>query len=329
MGCTFEVLVPSSIPGALEGAEAALDEIVRLDHCLSVYRPDSEVSRLNAAAGLGPRPATESVVEVLSLAARLTEETGGAFDVAAGALARVWGLHGGERRVPDRGRLTRAMELTGMKHARIGDDPPTVELRKPGVELDFGAIGKGYALDRAAMILRERWGIASALLHGGTSSVFALGSCPGEKGGWLIGVRNPADETECVAELRLRDQGLATSAATHRFFEAGGKRWGHILDPRTGWPAEGTWSVTVVAPSAAEADALSTAFYVLGTAAAARHALSRSGVGAIFTRETGAEPVVQVVGDLEAEFAAKVRVERVTQTAAALMPGAESEDTRA
>jgi thiamine biosynthesis lipoprotein len=309
MGCTFEVLLPAGLEDAVSAAEAALDEVDRLDRSLSVYRPDSEVSRLNAAAGLGPRAVGESLLDLLQLSARLAEDTNGAYDPAAGAIVRAWGFDAGERSVPSEGVLQAARERSGLEHIHMDQDAGTVALSHPGVELNFGAIGKGFALDRAVAILRERCKVPSAFLQGGRSSAYALGTAPGEKRGWMVELRDPETQSDLIATIWLRNQGLATSGAAHRSFEAKGKRWGHILDPRTGRPAEGMRSVSVVAPSAAEADALATAFFILGPESAGRYAATHPGVGGILVPEAPSEKMVSVVGDLEAEFSPEFRVE--------------------
>jgi thiamine biosynthesis lipoprotein len=316
MGCSFEVLLPAGFSGGIEAAEAALDEVGRLDRTLSIYRPDSEVSRLNAAAGLGPRPASESVIDLLALCQRLADETEGSVDPAVGALVRAWGFDAGERMVPSDEGLARALELTGMSNVRFDPDAGTVNLLHPGVELNFGAIGKGYALDRAAAVLHDQWQVPSALVHGGKSSIYAIGTSPGETDGWMIGIRDPGVDTGCIGAVWLRNQGLATSGGVHRFFEANGKRCVHVLDPRTGRPAEGMCSVTVVAPTAAEADALSTAFFIMGSRFAARYAACRQGIGVVLFPETESTLVAHLVGDLKAEFAPEVHVERITETTA-------------
>src|SRR5262249_28423564 len=153
---------------------------------------------------------------------------------------------------------------TGMGNVIFDLEQQTLRYLRPGLEINLGSIGKGYALDRVAELLRIDWEIGSALLHGGRSSVYAMGTEPGESRGWLVGVRHPWDTERRLATVRLRNQGLATSAATFQNLEYQGRKLGHILDPRTGWPAEGIASATVLARTAAEADALSTAFFVLG-----------------------------------------------------------------
>lgn len=317
MGCTFEVLLPAAFPDAVGAEEAALDEVDRLDRRLSVYRPDSELSRLNAVGGFGPRLAGESVLELLALASRLTEETDGAFDPAVGSLVRAWGFDTGERAIPSEDRLAAALQLAGIRNVRVDLDAGTIELLRPGVELNFGAIGKGYALDRAATILREQKQCPSAFIQGGRSSAYAVGAAPGESRGWLVELRDPEKESDLIGSWWLRNEGLATSGAGHRFFEEHGGRWGHILDPRTGYPARGVRLVTVVAPTAAEADALSTAFFILGSAGAANYAARRPGVGAILLAESDSERTVSVVGGLDADFSPDVRVERIDKTASA------------
>src|SRR5262249_11136482 len=152
---------------------------------------------------------------------------------------------------------------------------------RPGLEINLGSIGKGYALDRVAELLRTEWEIGSALLHGGRSSVYAMGTEPGDSRGWVIGVRHAWDPERRLAKGRLRNRGLATSAATFQHLEYQGRKLGHILDPRTGWPAEGIASATVIAPTAAEADALSTAFFVLGIEGARRYCETHPDIGAL------------------------------------------------
>jgi thiamine biosynthesis lipoprotein len=140
----------------------------------------------------------------------------------------------------------------------------TVRFTAPGVELNLGCIGKGYALDRCGELMREA-GVDDFLLHGGNSSVLARGSHAARPGdGWTVGVHNPLRPQRRLGEICLRGRCLATSGSGTQFFMHRGHRYGHILDPRTGWPAEGVLSVTVLAPTAAEADGLATAMYVMG-----------------------------------------------------------------
>ncbi|MFM8275254.1 MAG: FAD:protein FMN transferase, partial [Gemmata sp.] len=157
----------------------------------------------------------------------------------------------------------------------------------PGLELNLGAVGKGYALDRAAQLLREEWGVRSALLHAGGSSVRAIGVPPGDGRGWPIRLRHPHQADVSLGTVRLAGVGLGTSAATFQFFEYNGRKLGHLLDPRRGWPAEGTASASTIAPTAAEADAMSTAAFVMGAAGAEAVTRLRPALGAVLLGDSG------------------------------------------
>jgi len=292
MATQFEVVLPFGTPRAFEMAEDALDEIDRIEEQLSVYRAQSEVSRLNCAAADGPVSVEERLFNLLARAARISAETSGAFDVTAGPLIKTWGFFRREGRVPTPEERAEVLQRVGMAHLGLDAERRTVAFRRPGIEVNLGSIGKGYALDRAAAILRRDWGVPTGLLHGGHSSVYAIGTEPGDSRGWSVGIRHPWQPDRRIAIVHLKDQGLATSAATFQHLEHNGRKLGHILDPRTGWPAEGTSSATVLAPTAAEADALATAFYVRGVEAARDYCVAHPGIGAVVLPEGAGRPVV-------------------------------------
>jgi thiamine biosynthesis lipoprotein len=292
MATDFEIALPLGTPGATAAAESALEEIDRLEAQLTVYRDDSEISRINQQAATEAVAAEERLFELLELSARLTAETGGAFDVTAGAIVKAWGFFRGPRRVPAPDELAEALARVGMRHVELDAERRTVHFRRPGVEFNLGSIGKGYALDRAAELLADRWGVRSGLLHGGHSSVYAMGTEPGDGRGWAVGLCHPWQPERRLALVRLRDRALGTSAATFRHLEYNGRKLGHILDPRTGWPAEGMASTSVVAPTAAEADALATAFYIQGMEAARAYCATHPDIGAVLLAEGAREPVV-------------------------------------
>jgi thiamine biosynthesis lipoprotein len=198
----------------------------------------------------------------------LWELTHGAFDLAAGSLVRAWGFLRREGRTPDDTELAAARAAAGMQHVELDPARPRVRFLRPGVEINPGAIGKGWALDRAVSYLSAR-GVASVLVHGGQSSVLARGTqgpSGGDRHGWRVGLRHPLRPGRRLATITLDDKALGTSGSGTQFFIDRGRRVGHILDPRTGLPAEGVISATVLAESAADADALATALYVLGPA---------------------------------------------------------------
>ena len=283
MGSYFEVRLGARTPGAVELATRALDLIDGLERQLTVYNDESEVSRLNATAHLGPVAVEAGLFGLFELAVALGEATHGAYDVTSGALSAAWGFFRGPRRVPDAETLADARARTGQGHFILDRRNGTVAFDRPGIVINLGSIGKGYAIDRAVDVVREHWWPTSALVHGGRSSLYTLGSPPGDFGGrWEVALHNPFAPEAPLGMIRLRDRGMGTSGTSFQNFEVDGRVYGHILDPRTGEPALGPASVTVLAPTAAEADALSTAFYLLGIEGAAAYLADHPEVAAIF-----------------------------------------------
>lgn len=280
MATDFEILFPFGCPQASEAANEALDLIDRLEDQLTVYRDTSEVSRLNQKAADAAVPVAKNLFDLFVLCARLSAETEGAFDITTGALIKAWGFFRRAGRVPSLGERREVLERTGMRHVELNAQEQTVRFQRPGLEINLGSIGKGYALDQCVDVLHG-CGIRSALLHGGHSSVYAMGTEPGSSAGWAIGVRHPSKQDCRLGVIRLRDRALATSSASFQHLQYNGRKLGHLLDPRTGWPAESMASVTVVAPSAAEADALATAFFILGVEPARRYCEAHPEIGAV------------------------------------------------
>jgi thiamine biosynthesis lipoprotein len=305
MGSFFEVRLPARTPAAVDLACRALDLIDALEAQLTVYRDDSEVSRLNETAHIEPVVVERGLFGLLELAVSISNETGGAYDVTSGALSLAWGFVKGPKRVPDVQALADARACTGWQHLRLDPDHRAVAFDREGVVINLGSIGKGFAIDRAVDVIRSHWWPTSALVHGGQSSLYALGSPPGQLGGpWEIAVRNPFEPDTPLGTLRLRNRGLGTSGAAFQQFVADGRVYGHLIDPRTGEPALGPASVTVLAPTAALADALSTAFYLMGPKAAADYIARRPEIGAIFVEESpdDAAPKVTLLGLTECDF---------------------------
>jgi thiamine biosynthesis lipoprotein len=170
----------------------------------------------------------------------------------------------GPRRVPGDAELAEALAASGVRYVRLDPGARAVSFLRRRTEINPGAFGKGFAIDRALAAVESRWGRRPMLMQGGRSSIRAAGSPPGEPHGWPVAIGDPFRRGVTLATVHLRDRALGTSAADRQFFSAGGRRYGHILDPRTGRPADCVASATALAPTAAEADALSTAFFVLG-----------------------------------------------------------------
>jgi thiamine biosynthesis lipoprotein len=297
MATTFEIMLPCGLPFALQAAQDGLDLIDRLEAQLTVYRESSAISYLNRHAAEEAVPVEEKLFELLTLADRLTRETDGAFDITAGALIKAWGFYRRAGRVPTPGERQHVLERTGMRHVILDPDTQSVRYGVPGLEINLGSIGKGYALDRVVADWRDNWNIPAALLHGGHSSVYAIGSEPGATRGWAVGIRHPWDPEKRLAVLRLCDRGLGTSSSAFQHLEYEGRKLGHILDPRTGWPAETLASASVAAPTAAEADALATAFFILGAERARAYCEAYPEIGAVLLPAQPDAPLI-VLGNL-------------------------------
>jgi thiamine biosynthesis lipoprotein len=300
MACEFEVqLAASRDDDSMEHVFAALDLLESLEAQMTVYRGDSEVIRINREATSRPVSVEPRLFAMFQLAERVHLETGGALDITSGPLSEAWGFSRREGRIPKAAAIESALDRVGMRNVVLNAAERTVAFRRPDVNVNFNCIGKGYALDRMAELLATHL-VDDYLLHGGKSSVLARGQQPGAtrasensggpkntepapptRGGWIIGLRHPLRPAQRLAEFVLRDQALSTSGSGTQFFIRRGRRYGHILDPRTGRPAEGMYSATVVAPTAADADALSTAFYVMGPAAVSEYCLKHPEIGAL------------------------------------------------
>ncbi len=269
MACRFELVLQGEDAVRLRAAgEEALAEVARLEAQLSFYRATSEVSRINARAAAGPVPVEPRLFRLLQRAACLHAATQGAFDPTVAPLMRCWGFVNDTGRLPEAEALAEARRCTGMHLVRLDEERTTVAFARPGVQLDLGALGKGYAVDEAVRILAEA-GVARALLHGGTSTIYGLGT-PFDAEGWKVAVPYPdaaggaASEADVLAVVALEDEALSVSAVWGKAFEVAGRVYGHVLDPRAGRPVDGAMLAAVALPSAAETDALATALLVLG-----------------------------------------------------------------
>lgn len=258
MATRFEFALHGAHPAALRAAaEEALDEVDRLESLLSLYRPHTDIARVNARAAHEPVRVAPEVFRLLQRAFTLTAATEGAFDITAAPLMRVWGFVGGSGHRPDATALAEARACVGPQQVILDEAAFTVRFARPGVMLDLGSLGKGYALDRAAELLRDA-GVTSALLHGGTSTVIAIGGPP-DAGAWKIALPGGEPVTLC-------NESLSVSATWGKSFRDGGKTYGHVLDPRSGEPVTGQRMAAIALPSATDSDALSTALMVLGEA---------------------------------------------------------------
>lgn len=263
MGTVFTVVAYGKDRDYLsEVVREVFEEFDRLDAQMSNYRPASELSGINREAARQAVVVAPDLFQLIQDSLRVSEETGGAFDITVGPLVKAWGFFRGQGRVPSSAELAEVLKRVSYRHVHLNGEKREIRFDTPGVAIDLGAIAKGYALDRAAAILRAD-GITSALLSSGSSSLYALGSPPGERG-WKVSIRDPYDKQKAADTVLLRNYSLSVSGNYEKFFKLHGKIYSHILDPKSGRPVEQMLSTAVLAPAGEQTDALSTAFYVLG-----------------------------------------------------------------
>ena len=281
MACTYTIEAYAPDAAALPShLEAALDEVDRIDRLMSHYKASSELSRVNREAASGPVPVEPELFDFLALCLRQSRDSDGAFDITVGPLMKAWGFFRGEGRLPGGRELQEARARVGYRHVLLDSAARTLRFARPGMELDLGGIAKGYAVDRVVALLRAR-GVTAALVSAGGSTLYALGAPPGASG-WDVELQDPLDGRKVAMRLSLADRALSISGSSEKFFEKDGKRYSHVMDPRTGRPVEGVLAVAVLTDSGTRGDALDNAFFVGGIEATRRRLRQLPGTEAIF-----------------------------------------------
>lgn len=296
MACEFEIQIAAGRDGQTQQSVLdALDLLEPLEAQMTIYRTTSEVLEINRLAAEEPVKVESRLFGLLQLADRLHRKTNGALDITSGPLSEVWGFSRRQGRMPADAEIAEALERVGMGDVVLDAADESVSFRHYGLSLHLNCIGKGYALDRIAEFLTVG-AVDDCLLHGGRSSVLARGRCPGgADNGWRIGLRHPVWPEVLLGEFVLRNEALGTSGSATQSFVHEGRRYGHLIDPRTGWPVESVYTATVLAPSAAEADALSTAFYIMGPDETAAYCAAHPGIAAVLVCPGEAEGNVRVL----------------------------------
>lgn len=264
MGTVVEILIMEGDKAQFDGAaEAAFSEIKGLEKVFSSYKPDSEVSRISRRAGGAPIKTTEDVIYVVQKALQVSRLTGGAFDPTVGALAGVWGFSGEKKRVPAKKDVQKRLPLVDFRKVVVNKDKMTVKIEDKGMTLNLGGVAKGFIVKRAAEALSVK-GVSRAIIKAGGDMFLFDNRNMARKASFVIGIKDPRNEGEILGEVYSKGGAVTTSGDYERFFIKDGKRYHHILDPSTGWPAMKSRSVTVMAEDPTIADALSTAIFVLG-----------------------------------------------------------------
>jgi thiamine biosynthesis lipoprotein len=271
-------LVTGDSAGAWGEAAIALAALRRVDSLMSNWTTTSEVARLNREAGTKETRVHPEVGRVLEAALALWKESSGAYDITVEPLVRAWGFLGGPRRVPSDEEIHAALAHVGAQRVHYARETGMLRFDDPGTRIDLGGIAKGYGVDVAAESLAAH-GVRNGLVDL-SGNMFAIGGAPGASG-WRIGIRDPRDRIPYLARLTIHDEGISTSGQYEQFVAVNGRTYGHIMDPRTGWPVQGLIAVTVVSPSAMECDGWDTPLFVMGLDPARRRAKALGDLSAI------------------------------------------------
>jgi thiamine biosynthesis lipoprotein len=249
---------------------AAFAEAGRIDALLSNYRAESEWSEMNRRAAQEPVTVSLELFQLLSACLAYSRKSEGAFDIAVGPLMKLWGFYKGSGRLPSREEVASVLPNVGYRHIHLNANEQTVRFDRTGVELDPGGIGKGYAVDCMVNVLRQL-GFQIAMVAGSDSTIYGMGAPPTEPKGWRVGIKDPRNARQMMAEVFLKDMSMSTSGSYEKFFRAEGRAYAHIMDPRTGFSAQENGSVSVIAPRTIDSEAWAKPYFVNGRQWAASH----------------------------------------------------------
>jgi len=263
MGTFFSIVAYGSQPEQLESANTeAFEEARRLDRLFSNYRTESELGKVNLLGSREPVTVSSELCQFLLACLAYSRASEGAFDVTVGPLVKAWGFYKGEGQLAQPDQIRCAVEKVGYANINVDEQNRTVRLAKEGVELDPGGIGKGFAVDKMAEILKRN-GVHSALISAGGSTIYALGTPPNQPG-WKVGIKDPRRPSKTAETVSLKNESISTSGNLEKSVWADGKILGHIIDPRTGYPAMGSLAVSIIAPHAVDSEAWSKPYFILG-----------------------------------------------------------------
>lgn len=262
MGSDFELtIVADNQKDAHEIFAVSSAEIDRIEQLISSWNPSSETSQVAAMAGIRPVQVSNELIGLVERSCYISKLTGGAFDISYAAIDGLWEFDGGTMNAPSAKQIEASIAKIGYEHIEIDPIAQTLFLQLPDMKMGFGAIGKGYAADRVKALLIEK-GISGGIINA-AGDMSAWGKQP-DGTPWKVAVVNPMDKRKVFAWFSLQDNAVVTSGDYERFVIINGKRYGHIINPKTGFPSEGVVSCSVFAPKAELADALATALFVMG-----------------------------------------------------------------
>lgn len=282
MGTWAEITVYSQdVKSANIAINSAFDAMTAVDGLMSAYNQDSEISEINRQAGKKSVGVSPQTFFVIKSAIHYSEISDGAFDITISPLVRSWGFFRKQGRIPPQEEINQQRALVNYRLIELDSERNRIKLLKNGMALDLGGIAKGYAVDQAIEKLRAAK--VENVLVNLSGNMYAMGH-PKDRAAWRIGIRHPRQKADLLGFIELKEEAIATSGDYEKFFIHNGKRYSHIINPSTGYPVSGIASVTIIAPTAMEADALSTAVFVLGTEKGLQLIKSKDGVEGIIVQ---------------------------------------------
>lgn len=292
-GTVVDVTVIAKTKSDRSAIDMAFSAMRDIDDKVSIYNVHSEISNVNQNAGLSEVKVSDDTFNILERAYKLSQLTDGAFDVSIGSIVSLWGFGTTKNKIPSDNEIAEKLPLINYEKIILDHTNKTVKLADKGMKVDLGAIAVGYAVDKAVNVLKEK-GVKNALVNGG-GEIYAFGSPP-KKSAWRVGIQHPRKPNAILGTIDLKDKAISTSGDYESYFEVNGKRYCHILNPKTGKPVENIMSVTVVADNTTDADALSTAIMVMGEKEGIRLA-KRLGVECIIVTGKNEEDMKVIISD--------------------------------
>jgi len=262
MGGKFEItIVVKDSNTANTNIDTIISEIARIDNLISDWKSETQISQVNKNAGIAPVKVDKEVLDLTLRAIHLSEITGGAFDISFAAMEKIWHFDGSDMQMPSPETVSKAVALVGFRHIIVDTIRSTIFLEKKGMKIGFGALGEGYAVDRCRALMQQK-GTPAGLVNA-TGDIGVWGRQANNKR-WTIGVTNPFDPSGILHIVRLENGSVTTSGSYEKYVMIDGKRYAHIINPATGYPATGLCSVTVFGPDTEFCNGLSTSIMVMG-----------------------------------------------------------------
>lgn len=265
MGSVFDItVVAKDSVQANVAIDRGVEEISRIENLISEWRPETQISQVNKNAGIQPVRVDREVFELTKRAITYSKMSGGAFDISIAAMDKLWRYDGSMTEMPAPDAVQKSVAKVGYEYIVLDSLNSTIYLSRPGMKIGFGSIGKGYAADKCRELLKAN-GIAGGIVNA-SGDLSTWGEQPNRKP-WAIGINNPFKAGRMVKVLKIKTAAVATSGSYEKYAEIEGKRYSHIINPKTGYPSTGLTSVTISGPSAEFANALSTSIMVIGAKA--------------------------------------------------------------